>query len=101
MKEVKFEELIYDQYKDCEDYEVLRHRLLTVRELMLQHPAFKKASVNDQLYMSVTINIIVTDSILDHMNQTRPLSLPEDKVFKYSVDNGFKPMKTIEIKSRG
>lgn len=93
-----FERLIFKSYGQDENYDRLRHNLLNIRQSMLdRHKCFKSMSVKRQYEYCETIGVIAVHTQLQHMNENRPLTLPEDKRYKYSIDRDWKEIKYVEL----
>lgn len=98
MRKENFDILIFKSYSQDKNYDRLRHNLHNIRESMLKrHESFKKLSLKMQFEYCETIGVIAVHTQLQHMNENRPLSHPEKKVYSYSIDRNWKEIKPIEI----
>lgn len=97
-KDEVFESLVWEEFSQHKCFDSMLHTLKTSREIMREsHKVFDKMSVRQQLSMCVTINLMVTDTLRQHMNEHKPLTLPEKKDFKYSLYRNFKERINIKL----
>lgn len=93
-----FENLIFKSYGQDNNYDRLRHNILNIRQTMLdRHVCFGKMSKKKQFNYCETIGVIAVHTQLQHMNENRPLTLPEDKIYKYSIDRNWKKVKYVDL----
>ena len=93
-----FEKLIFKSYGQDKSYDRLRHNILNIRQSMFdRHKCFKSMSLKRQFEYCETIGVIAVHTQLQHMNENRPLTLPEDKRYKYSIDRDWKDVKYVEL----
>ena len=93
-----FEKLIFKSYGQDNNYDRLKHNILNIRQSMIdRHKCFKSMSLKRQFEYCETIGVIAVHTQLQHMNENRPLTLPEDKYYKYSIDRDWKDVKYVEL----
>lgn len=94
----KFEDLIFKNYGQEQDYEIIKHNLLNIRETMLRnHDFFDILSPFQQLCCCGTIAVIVLHSRMDYMSKNMPISKPKGKRFEYSIDRDICEEQTARI----
>lgn len=95
-----FEKLIFDAYGQNKNYDRLKHNMLNVRTSMLsRHADFKRMSLKKQFEYCETIGVIAVHTLLQHMNENRPLTKPKDVYYKQSIDRDWNDIKYIELPS--
>jgi hypothetical protein len=93
-----FEKLIFKSYGQDKNYDRLRHNILNIRQSMFdRHKCFKSMSLKRQFEYCETIGVIAVHTQLQHMNENRPLTLPEDKRYKYSIDRDWQDVNYVEL----
>lgn len=94
-----FEKLIFNSYGQDNNFDRLRHNLLNIRKSMSdRHSCFKRMSLKRQFEYCETVGVIAVHTQLQHMNENRPITLPEDKQYKYSIDRNWKNVKYVELR---
>ena len=94
-----FEKLIFKSYGQVKNYDKLKHNLLNIRQTMLERQnCFKSMSLKRQFNFCETISTIALHTLLQHMNENRPITVQEDKHYKYSIDRNWKVVKYVEFK---
>ena len=98
--EIKFNDLIFETFKDEIDFDLIKHSLNNIRKTLIKnHKSFLKFSIKEQYLYCCTIGTIVIHSKLQHMDEHKILSLPKNKYYEYSIDRDFKKIKPILIKN--
>ena len=95
-KEEKFNDLIFKSFKGNDRYEFIKYGMNRARSLMMKHIVFENAAAHHQYDMCMTIYIIGTQSGTKAMHNLRIISKPEERTFKYALDEGFKPSESID-----
>lgn len=95
-KEEKFNDLIFKSFKGNDHYESIKYGMNRARSLMLKHIVFENASAHHQYDMCMTIYIIATQSSSKTMYNFRIIKRPEERIFEYALDEGFKPSESID-----
>lgn len=85
--EKAFLKLLFDRFGSDENYiEIVQYFVNIRRSMCSNHKSFKNFGVRLQLEYCVTISLIVVHSRLQYINENRPLSFPEKKIYQYSVE---------------
>jgi len=93
-----FEKLIFKSYGQDKNYDRLRHNLLNIRQSLFdRHKCFKSMPLKRQFEYCETIGVIAVHTQLQYMNENRPLTLSEDKRYKYSIDRDWQDVKYVEL----
>lgn len=97
-EEKKFEKMIFKKFGQDKNFDHLKLNILNIRQTMLEeHACFKKMSLKKQFEYCATIGTIAIHTVLQHMNENRPLTLPEDKRFTFSINRDWKEIKYIKL----
>ena len=102
-KDIKaFKELAFKGFANLVDnYDKVEFNLLRIHEVMLENEDFAALPIEKQYKQCITINTIVVDTLRQHLNENRPLSLPEPKAFPRSIDYGYKQPTVHKVKEEG
>jgi hypothetical protein len=93
-----FETLIFKQFGQDNNYDRLRHNILNIRETMSEnHKSFRTLSAQRQLDYCSAIGVIAVHTQLQHMNENRPLSKPENNRYSHSIDRGWNGITVFEV----
>lgn len=99
-EEKKFKKMIFEKFGQDKNFDHLKLNIMNVRQTMLEeHACFKKMSLKKQFEYCATIGTIAIQTVLQHMNENRPLTFPEDKRYKFSIDRDWKKVECIELKN--
>ncbi len=91
-----FENLIFNKFGQDANYDRLRHNILNIRETMSEnHKSFRTLSAQRQFDWCSTIGVIAVHTQLQHMNENKPLSNPENKKYSHSIDRGWKEITRV------
>lgn len=94
-----FEAMIWKHYSQEKDFDLIRHKLLRARAIMIErHKSFSKMSVDEQFDYASTIVVIAVQSSTKAIRKIRIISEPSKEPLKYALEEGYE--KPIIIQSR-
>jgi len=97
-KQKGFKNLIFKTYAQDKNYDRIKCNLLNVRETMIAaHECFNKITLKKQFEYCNTIALIALHTQMQFMDENRPLSLPTNANYKYSMDRNFKKPRYVEV----
>lgn len=97
MKIKKFESLIFEAFKDSDNYDIIKYGLMKARSLMLKHQSFSNSSAQSQFDMCTTIYLISTQSSTKAICSLKIIATRSNEKFAYALDEGFEQPQIIEI----
>lgn len=89
---------MFKNFGQDKNYDRIRHNILNIRATMSEnHKSFRTLSAQRQFEYCSTIGVIAVHTQLQHMNENKPISKPENRRYSHSIDRDWKGVKVFEV----